>query len=66
MRGATITVFEERRTGLVPIGRGVAGEGGVVRIDPITPVENVGALRFFASAPGAIPTEVEIPVGVGR
>ena len=61
-RGATITVFEDLADGLVPIGRGVAGEGGAVSIDPVVAPTDVKALRFFAAAPGAASVEVEVPV----
>ena len=64
--GATITVFEQTAGGLVPIGRAVAQEDGSVVIHPVVSPTNTGALRFFASAPGAVSTEVTVSAASAR
>jgi hypothetical protein len=61
---ATITVFEQVAEGLVPIGRATVGADGVARIEALVDVRNMQALRVFASAPGALATEVKLTTGV--
>jgi hypothetical protein len=58
--GATITVFERQADQLVAIGRGTTNADGHARIDAMAEVKDPGALRFFASAPGAVEAEIDL------